>query len=134
LTDAEWALVQGNDTEAGIVWIAKQGAEKKADDFYGEHLSDGTPCNAFKHAYWNALIARALSAVTAKRWTDAHENWRGNPCCRCDGQSKMMDLNNNLMGISTARENPGRTPGELAIIIGATVDHGRAVTVPVTCP
>lgn len=68
----------------------------------GASLKDGGRANAFKHALWNALMARALGYDAAKRYGDAHE--AGNVTSRAlylgipEAEHSEMDLYNNEMG------------------------------------
>ncbi len=51
------------------------------------------PGDAFRHAYWNALMVQAQGHDLAKQFADAHENFPGN-----DPREKAMDLFNNAVG------------------------------------
>jgi hypothetical protein len=49
--------------------------------------------DAFRHCYWNALLARDIGKDNALEFTTAHENRPGNPA-----DERAMDLWNNAVG------------------------------------
>ncbi len=54
--------------------------------------------DAFRHCYWSALLARDIGEKKAREFTNAHENWCGNP-----PKDKAMDLHNNSTGIEIGK-------------------------------
>jgi hypothetical protein len=60
--------------------------------FGGGSLHNGAG-DAFRHCYWNALLARDIGKDNALEFTTAHENRPGNPVDERD-----MDLWNNAVG------------------------------------
>ena len=72
-------------------------AVKKANEFYGQD-ADGTIHNAFKHAYWNALMAYYISDDYAQLVGYAHE-FGAPENLKAENQENMnMDLYNNYVG------------------------------------
>lgn len=70
-------------------------ARKEAEKRYsGPGLHNGKG-DAFRHAYWNALMVKANGEVLAKEFADAHEK---NP--KQPAKEKTMDLHNNSVGRS----------------------------------
>ena len=59
--------------------------------------------NAFKHALWSALLSAEINEKTARRITDGHEDWPGNPA-----NEKAMDLQNNRVGVGLGVRLRGR--------------------------
>ena len=57
--------------------------------------------DAFRHAYWNAILSRMIGRSSAKLWTDAHENGAAGQPVR----QKRMDLHNNWVGRDVAARN-----------------------------
>jgi hypothetical protein len=75
---------------------------RAADHHFGKEHHRNTPANAFRHAYWNFLIAHECynisgqvekSALWAQTITDWHEEAFVN-----DDLAKQMDLHNNAVG------------------------------------
>lgn len=83
----------------------------------GQH--NGT-ADAFRHCYWSALLARDIGADNAKAFTDAHEDYEGNPA-----GEKAMDLHNNAAGIAIGRAHPNATDQELIGQCINAVNDGR---------
>lgn len=80
--------------------------------------------DAFRHAYWSALLAREFGPEWADQYTTAHERVPGN-----EPQREAMDLHNNSVGIQIVRDNPDASPDELAQLIRDAVDNGEMVVV-----
>ncbi|MGF1528045.1 MAG: hypothetical protein ACFCBW_14810 [Candidatus Competibacterales bacterium] len=80
--------------------------------------------DAYRHAYFSAMMTREFGADYAKEFTDAHEAGV-NP----RAQEEAMDLFNNELGIKIAQENPDASEAELAALVKQAIDNGRAVVV-----
>lgn len=80
--------------------------------------------DAFRHTYWNALLAREFGAAWTQQFTTAHEALPGN-----NGLREAMDLYNNEVGRAIAVANPDATPEQLANLVGRALDEGRLVVV-----
>jgi len=72
--------------------------------------------DAFRHTYWNALMARRFGEDWAEAYTDAHEGVRDNTAAR-----EVMDLYNNSVGRRLATENPDADAAELADLVEQAV-------------
>jgi uncharacterized protein DUF6973 len=83
-----------------------QVAERKGKHYGKTHNGKG---DAFKHAYWSALLTFYMTETWAKAITNAHERRPKNPAIE-----KRMDLHNNAVG---------RGHGKRAVII-SSVDDG----------
>ncbi|MBK6351841.1 MAG: hypothetical protein IPF46_00205 [Saprospiraceae bacterium] len=77
--------------------------------------------DAFRHAYWMALISRGTvcGGTVSRAFGVAHE---------CDlpagANDKIMDLFNNDLGISIAENNPGLSEAELANLLCNYINSG----------
>ncbi|WP_119727659.1 DUF6973 domain-containing protein [Thermomonospora amylolytica] len=80
--------------------------------------------DAFRHAYWNALLARDLDDQWVEKYTIAHERIPDNP-----GVREAMDLHNNEVGRQIAREHPDASNEELAKYVEQAIREGRMVVI-----
>lgn len=80
--------------------------------------------DAFRHAYWNALMAKEFGQDWARAFGTAHEGLPDNPANR-----EAMDLFNNEVGREIAAEHPNASANELARLVDAAVSQGRMVVV-----
>ena len=80
--------------------------------------------DAFRHAYWNALLTRRFGADFAERFTLAHEGAPGNKADR-----EAMDLYNNEVGRRIAEANPNASEGELADLVQQAIERGEMVVI-----
>ncbi|RZS99168.1 DUF6973 domain-containing protein [Aquimarina brevivitae] len=83
------------------------------------------PANAFRHALWNALIARHAYAITGnaeaaaswvKQFTDLHEELSPN-----NAIEKAMDLHNNRIGRELFLMNPENSTAAIMELIRSQV-------------
>jgi hypothetical protein len=91
-------------------------------DRVGEWRGQDGHRDAFRHAYWNALMTREFGAEWTQQFATAHEGVPGNPADR-----EAMDLYNNSVGRQIAIDNPNATPEELATLVQQAVTDGRMV-------
>lgn len=80
--------------------------------------------DAFRHAYWNALLTERFGAEWAERYTTAHEAIDGN-----SPQREAMDLYNNEVGREVALRYPGASQEQLRTAIELAVKDGRTVII-----
>ncbi|MDQ3306759.1 MAG: hypothetical protein M3499_00095 [Actinomycetota bacterium] len=80
--------------------------------------------DAFRHAYWNALMTRRFGADWAEDYATAHEGVPGNAAVR-----EAMDLYNNEVGRRLAETNPDASEDEIADLIEQAVLDGDMVVV-----
>lgn len=95
--------------------------EGRETQFYGQN--DGHN-DAFRHAYWNALMTRRFGEGFATEYATAHEAGQNNP-----GPREAMDLYNNELGRRIAVENPEASDAELQQLIKDAVERGEAVVI-----
>ncbi|BBX29241.1 DUF6973 domain-containing protein [Mycolicibacterium alvei] len=80
--------------------------------------------DAFRHAYWNALMTQRFGEKWTQDFTTAHERLPRNP-----STAEAMDLYNNEVGRNIARAHPDATPAELANYVEQAVRQGDTVVV-----
>lgn len=78
--------------------------------------------DAFRHAYWNALMTQQYGRGWTSAFATAHEARPGNPANR-----EAMDLYNNAVGRSIGAAHPDATPERLADLVQRAVTDGRMV-------
>ncbi|OYQ34518.1 hypothetical protein CHU95_10880 [Niveispirillum lacus] len=92
----------------------------RLEEWYG---NDGHT-DAFRHAYWNALMTKRFGSDFAEKFATAHEAVPGNPPGRMS-----MDLFNNAVGRQIAVNNPFASDEQLADLIKAAVHNGDMVVI-----
>jgi len=80
--------------------------------------------DAFRHAFWNALMTRNFGEKFAQQFSTAHEGVPGNTATR-----EAMDLKNNEVGRKIAASNPEASPNELAALIKEVVSSGQLIVI-----
>ncbi len=84
-----------------------------------------SPADAFRHAYWSALLTLSSGADFARDFTTAHETQpNSDPDAR---QQSFMDMHNNNIGITIALANPNATPDQLMDLIYQALISGNLV-------
>ncbi|MBB5907764.1 DUF6973 domain-containing protein [Actinoalloteichus hymeniacidonis] len=91
--------------------------------FDGAGSTDGHS-DAFRHAYWNAMLANRFGQDWAAEYATAHERVPDNPA-----SSQSMDLHNNEVGRQIAAAHPDAGPEELAELIEQAVYDGDLIVV-----
>ncbi|NWL33409.1 WXG100 family type VII secretion target [Paenarthrobacter nitroguajacolicus] len=95
-----------------------------ADERFPSEDRNDDQNDAFRHAYWNALMVKEFGADWAEDYATAHEQLPGNPAPR-----EAMDLYNNEVGRNVAIANPDASAEELADLIEDAVNNGDTVVV-----
>lgn len=80
--------------------------------------------DAFRHAYWNALMTKRFGEDFATRFASAHEGSGDNPADR-----EAMDLYNNEVGRRIASQNPDASEEELADLVQRAIGNGEMVVI-----
>jgi hypothetical protein len=80
--------------------------------------------DAFRHAYWNALLTQQYGEQWTKAFATAHEGLPGNTANR-----EAMDLYNNEVGRSIGASNRNATPEQLANLVEQSLNQGKLVVV-----
>lgn len=126
LTASECELLDGlNAFELLSFNAAHDLAFSKASDRFPS--PDGTDGNdnhtdAFRHAYWNAILSRRFGPYWTAKFTTAHESDPSNP-----GPREAMDLYNNEVGREIAGAHPNASEEELADHVEEALRDGRLV-------
>jgi hypothetical protein len=85
---------------------AQKASVRARADFTGDQEDD--QADAFRHAYWNALVAKCCGVDFAADFATAHE------ANTQPGDALTMDLNNNAIGRTVHFTNPGLSDDEYA--------------------
>lgn len=80
--------------------------------------------DAFRHAYWNALMTQQFGEQWTRAFATAHEGGPGNPANR-----EAMDLYNNEIGRSIGAANRNATPDQLANLVEQALNQGKLVVI-----
>lgn len=80
--------------------------------------------DAFRHAYWNALMTQKFGEDWTRNFATAHERRPDNYAT-----SEAMDLYNNEIGRGIAVNNPNASPKELADLVQRAVSNGQMVVI-----
>lgn len=96
LNRAEKALVVVDPLTAYTVARIAIHARNRAAALYPHSIESG-PGDAFRHAYWNALMVKHVGWWAAKAWADAHE-YGPSPTTLKKRMLRKMDFFNNKAG------------------------------------
>ncbi|GAB3487869.1 DUF6973 domain-containing protein [Amycolatopsis cihanbeyliensis] len=107
----------------GIYKTALHDAQNVLDGDNKNSITDGH-ADAFRHAYWNAMLANRFGQEWTEGYTTAHERKPDNPAT-----SEAMDLHNNEVGRRIAAAHPDAGPDELKQHIEKAVREGDMVVV-----
>lgn len=125
-TDEERALRSQFPVFAAKVKLAAIVAAQTTRIFYfnaRRYLDNG---DAFRHAYWNAIMVRVVGAIFAEKFATAHE-------ADSTGNDKVMDLWNNELGRNIGQSGAPHLSLEVFRRIGA--GEGKRCNIPhVSCP
>lgn len=80
--------------------------------------------DAYRHAYWNALMTQRFGEDWAEKFTTAHERIPDNYA-----SSEAMDLHNNQVGRAIAAANPDATAEQLGDMVEQAVRNGDTVVI-----
>lgn len=103
--------------------VARLPAGEQAGALRAWPTNDGHT-DAFRHCYWNALLAAEFGVNWTRNFTNAHEGVPGNYAVR-----EAMDLYNNEVGRQIAKANTGATRSQLADKVLEALDAGKLVVV-----
>ncbi|MFC6093685.1 DUF6973 domain-containing protein [Saccharothrix lopnurensis] len=129
VTQAEAEMLDDLQMRKGLLGLKEFGdirqdalhvAEGKFD---GKGGTDGH-ADAFRHAYWNALMTQRYGEEWAREFATAHER---NPSSHHIPVG--MDLHNNEVGRSIAQANPDASPEQLANLVEQAVEDGKMVVI-----
>jgi len=99
-------------------------ATEQAENLFPGKDQHDNHADAFRHAYWNALLTREYGEQFAAEFTVAHERKPGDNALR-----EAMDLYNNEVGRRIAVQHPDADPAELARLVADAVRNGQTVVV-----
>ena len=122
---AQLAIKPDGIAQVSEFFDIKAESEEAAQAAYPQNgaLADGHG-DAYRHAYWNALMTQKYGEDWTAEFGAAHEGIGGNTPAR-----EAMDLYNNELGRKIATENPDASPEELAQIVRQKIDSGEAIVI-----
>ncbi|MEV3964708.1 hypothetical protein AB0M34_28115 [Nocardia sp. NPDC050193] len=103
--------------------IYKTAIHESENIFEKEGITDGHS-DAFRHAYWNAMLANWFGPEFTEQYTNAREGIDTNSAA-----AEAMDLHNNAVGRRIAAEHPDADPEELATYVKEAALRGDMVVV-----
>lgn len=132
LTDKEKELVKRHPLEAIVYYQKSTQAMEVSNSIYSENQLYQGNGDAFRHAYWNAILVKAYGNQTsgntekkalhgverANAWTTAHEQ-------NSSGVDKEMDLHNNNVGRYHAYLNFNKSDKNLENDLVKMVNEGQ---------
>jgi hypothetical protein len=125
LTQTEADLIKGLALwELPAFQDARNNAYTEADNRFPQGSHDDDHNDAFRHAFWNALMTTDIGEGFASQFATAHEGVPGNPPNR-----EAMDLYNNEVGRRIASDNPGASHSELADLIEQAINNGELLVI-----
>lgn len=129
MTRTEADLLDNLQVQKGLLGLdgfkgIRDDAFSESESRYGGAGAEDGHQDAFRHAYWNALMTREYGPDFAAAFGTAHEGVPGNPSDR-----EAMDLYNNEVGRRIAIENPDASPEELAGLVEQAVADGEMVVI-----
>jgi hypothetical protein len=109
LSPSEKSFLLANPLLLKVIKKDADEALREAQNSYSAGLHNGNG-DAFRHCYWSALLTRDIGERKALAFTNAHEEWCGNP-----SEEKTMDLYNNSIGIAIGRNLAKDIPNKTVI-------------------
>lgn len=128
LTKTEAALLDKLQFSRGLVGLyefksIRDDALAQANNRYPAAAQADGHGDAFRHAYWNALMTREFGSEFAEQFATAHEGSADT------SDAEAMDLYNNEVGRRIAMENPDASPQELADLVQDAIENGEMVVI-----
>lgn len=128
VTKTEGELLDNLQNDRGLRGLQefrdiRDDALKTAQERYPDAPGADSHLDAFRHAYWNALMVQKYGEDFARDFATAHEGSAET------ADSEAMDLYNNQVGRRIAVENPDASPEELANLIQQAVTNGEMVVI-----
>ena len=124
LTASEKKLVKRHPGEALSVSYNMEQAFEVTEQMFPGQRAHNDAADAFRHAYFSALNAKAIGHELAYEFGVAHETFSGNPALE-----RAMDLTNNNFGFNTAIQYPSWTKPQLANYIYNAVANGQLLMI-----
>lgn len=129
MTQTEANLLDQLGTQRGVSGLLefsdiRETAFDTADERFPDQGREDGHNDAFRHAYWNALMTSHLGEEFATAFGTAHEGVEGNPA-----DQEAMDLFNNELGRRIATEHPDASDEELVDLIFDAIKSGEAMVI-----
>ncbi|MCM5682258.1 hypothetical protein M8A51_22240 [Schlegelella sp. S2-27] len=120
LTEGEKDYLFANPWDAFAIERNSKIAQQEAARRFGKGSLHNGAGDAFRHCYWNALLARDLGKGNAIAFSTAHEGFPNNPAGERD-----MDLHNNSVGSEIGAAHPHASDGVLSNLCFDALQSGR---------
>lgn len=129
VTLAEAAMLDDLGLQKGLAGLKRfldirQDALHRSEIVFGGKGNPDGQADAFRHAYWNALMTQQYGEAWAAEYATSHER---NPTS--NHIAVAMDLHNNEVGREIARANPNVTADQFAGLVEQAVRDGRMVVI-----
>jgi hypothetical protein len=130
-------VIEHTDFAITFLQQSNQATQETLNRFAGGDLRDGSPSNAFRHAYWNALMGQHTSYFNPPvtnfvvEFANAHEAYPRNPNDAWENAFRDMDLYNNNVGRQIGINNLSATSQQLATLVQQALNSGQ---LQVICP
>lgn len=125
-TEQDLFTALSTEERAEFMLISNKAWEECRKRFPNQGELDGHG-DAFRHAFWNAMLTRRFGPEWAAKYTTAHEmNADTKPYTQT---FESMDLYNNEVGRNVAQETSGQSLDQVADAIERAVRQGRTVVV-----
>lgn len=129
VTLAEAAMLDDLGLQRGLAGLQRfrdirQDALHRSENVLGGKGNPDGQADAFRHAYWNALMTQQYGEAWAAEYATSHER---NP--KSNHIAVAMDLHNNEVGREIARANPNATADQYAGLVEQAVRDGRLVVI-----
>ncbi len=121
----ELLLDESGKIDLGLLfrmYLIQQKALSKAEELFPNMALWNDPGDAFRHAYWSALMTSEFGEEFAEKFATAHETeYNYNP----SKAETFMDLHNNEVGRNIAILNPNVSDEDLQQIIMSALQEGQ---------
>ncbi|WP_406233222.1 DUF6973 domain-containing protein [Nocardia sp. NBC_01009] len=125
VTEAEAAMLEQLSLGDKIrFYNIKTEAEETAESLFPNENTQDNHTDAYRHAYWNALMTQEFGEDWTKEYTSKHEGRPDNAAVR-----EAMDLYNNEIGRKIALANPDASQEQLQDLVKDAVDRGDTVLI-----
>jgi hypothetical protein len=139
LTPAERRFIKEQPPTVSLkLWQSAATAAEEAKKYPGAHNGKG---DAFRHAYWSALMTKHCGVESAKKYGFAHESvppGDGSQCVLVGSGSartqpraeRVMDEHNNSVGRDIGKANLAVSDDKLATLIHQALRDGMLMVKP----
>jgi hypothetical protein len=106
------------------IYLQAFSVDDEGKKYLWEEVNNDGRGDAFRHAYWNAMLTERFGAEWTEKYTTAHEGLPDNP-----PETEAMDLHNNQVGRDIALRYPGATDKQLQTLVRLAIERGDMMIV-----